>query len=206
MKHKTIQIQEVYNLVRKGGNYCCHYPRLDNAFGEHKKFVELVKTHGYDVFTEKDVDFTYWQTEFNRVRELDAKKSGCSFYEKYLPKELCVCGDWIFMDKDCVTESKEVEIKDARGGQREGAGRKAKHSNLIGASQTAVIRVPKFEKNKIKNLIDWLIEMEEEGQDVNFALFRSESALEEKGDKENAQLLEELRSRLPYFSVRKVEK
>jgi len=34
-------------------------------------------------------------------------------------------------------------------------------------------------------------------------LFWSERALEEKGDKENAQLLEELRMKLPDFSVRK---
>lgn len=199
MKHKTIQFQNVYNLARKGGNHCAHYPRVCKPFGEEKKFVELVKTHGYDVFTEKDAEFKYWLSEFNRVRELEAKMNGYSSYEMYLPDELCVCGDWIFMDKDCVTESKEVDVKDTRGGQREGAGRKSKHSKL--GSQTAVIRVPKFEKTQIKDLIDWLIDKAEEGLDVHIALLRSERALEEKGDKENAQLLEELRMKLPHLWI-----
>ena len=58
-------------------------------------------------------------------------------------------------------------------------------------------------KKEIKNFIDWLIDKAEEEQDVDSALFWSERALEEKGDKENAQLLEELRMKLPDFSVRK---
>lgn len=43
------------------------------------------------------------------------------------------------------------------------------------------------------------VEKAEEGQDVNSALFWSERALEEKGNKENAQLLEELRMKLTEF-------
>ena len=110
---------------------------------------------------------------------------------------------YIFSEKDPDVEMvKETEIQDLRGGKREGAGRKAKHSKLID-SQTAVIRVPMIYKKEIKNFIDWLIDKAEEEQDVDSALFWSERALEEKGDKENAQLLEELRMKLPDFSVRK---
>ena len=109
----------------------------------------------------------------------------------------------MFSEKDPDVEMvKETEIQDLRGGKREGAGRKAKHSKLID-SQTAVIRVPMIYKKEIKNFIDWLIDKAEEEQDVDSALFWSERALEEKGDKENAQLLEELRMKLPDFSVRK---
>lgn len=197
-----MKLQVICNLARKGGNSCCNYLSLDYAFGEQKKFVELVKVHGYDVLNEKDEDFKYWLSEYNRVLELQAKANGLSSYEKSLAKELCVCGDWIFMEHEFVTESKEENIKDARGGQREGAGRKAKHPNLV-ESQTAVIRIPQFYKEDIKNFVDWLIAKAEQGQDIKSALFSSEIALQEKGKTEEAQLIEELRMKVPIFSVSK---
>lgn len=207
MKHNSLQrLVTVYHLVKVGGNHSYRWTdtSYDDYIDERKGFVNLVRTHGYDVLTEKDKDFMYCLNEYNRVRELEAKKHGESSYEKYLPKELCICGEWMFTEIEYVTISKAEVIKDIRGGKREGAGRKARHSKLIG-SQTAVIRVPDFYKKDIKDLIDWLIEKAEEGQDVNSALFWAERALEEEGDKENAQLLEELSNKLPHFFVKKAE-
>ena len=57
---------------------------------------------------------------------------------------------------------KETEIQDLRGGKREGAGRKAKHSKLID-SQTAVIRVPLSIFEAVKTLSDLVKE------DVSYA-------------------------------------
>ncbi len=197
-----MQLHKICNLVKKGGNTRYNYVQLDNAFGEQKKFIELVKTHGYDVFTEKDVDFKYWLNEYNRVLELQAKKNGQSSYEQYEPKELCVCGEWLFTEIDFVTDSKEGEIKDARGGQREGAGRKSKYSNLV-YTKTAVIRVPEIYKKDIKDFVDWLIGKAADGQNICKTISLAEIALKEKGEKDNAQLLEELRNNIPSFSVNK---
>ena len=207
MKHNSLQkFITVYNLVKVGGNenYPYTYTDKDNYFDERKEFVKQVRTHGYDILSSKDWEFQEKLEEYNRVQELEAKKHGERTYKKYEPKTICVCGEWLFFESEYVTESKEAGIKDARGGKREGAGRKARHSKLIDF-QTAVIRVPEFEKNNIKKLIDWLIEMTEEGRDVYIALFRAERALEEEGDEENAQLINELRNKLPHFLVKKGE-
>ena len=207
MKHNSLQkIITVYNLVKAGGNQCYRYTYTENNYvDERKGFVEQIKAHGYDILNSNDSLCQEKMKDYNRVLELEAKKQGQSTYEKYEPKAMCVCGEWLFFESEYVTETKEVAIKDCRGGQREGAGRKIKHSRLVGGSQTAVIRVPKNEKNIIKNFIDWLIEMAEKGQNIDSALSLARWSLKGKGDKENAQLLEELRRKLPYFSVKKGE-
>ena len=208
MKHNSLQkIITVYNLVKVGGNeiYPYTYTDKDNYVDERKEFVKQVRTHGYDILSSKDWEFQEKLEEYNRVLELEAKKHGESTYKKYETKTICVCGEWLFFESEYVTETKEVAIKDCRGGQREGSGRKSRHSRLVGGSMTAVIRIPKLEKKGIKDLIDWLIDKAEEEKDIKSSLYSAQRALEEKGDKEDAQLLEELRSRLPHFSVRKVE-
>lgn len=206
MKHKTIEsIDTAYNIVKIGGNSCIKYiyTFIEDYMDVRKGFVDLIRKYGYDVLSKNDQEFKEKLDSYNQVLKLQAKKNGLSSYTKYELEELCVCGDYIFSEKDPDVEMvKETKIQDLRGGKREGAGRKAKHSKLID-SQTAVIRVPMIYKKEIKNFIDWLIDKAEEEQDVDSALFWSERALEEKGDKENAQLLEELRMKLPDFSVRK---
>lgn len=204
MKHNSLQnSMTVYNLVKVGGNVNYRYTDIvDSYIDERKEFVKQVRTHGYDILNANDFLYQEKLGEYNRVLELQAKKNGQSSYEKYLPKELCVCGEWLFTEIEFVTESKEENVKDARGGQREGAGRKAKHSSLV-YSRTTTIRVPEIYKKDIKAFVDWLIDKAEEEQDVDSALFWSERALEEKGDKDNALLLEELRMKLPRFAINK---
>ena len=203
MKHNSLQkFITVYYLVKVGGNQCYRYTYTENNYvDERKGFVEQIKAHGYDILNSNDSLFQEKMKEYNRVLELEAKKQGQSTYEKYEPKAMCVCGEWLFFESEYVTETKEVAIKDCRGGQREGSGRKSRHSRLVGGSMTAVIRVPKLEKVGIKNLIDWLIDKTEEGQDIGSVLYSAQRALEENEKKEKAQLIEELRMKLPHFSV-----
>lgn len=205
MKHNSLKkLVTIYNLVREGGNYCFKEAVTynDTYADDRKEFIKQVKTHGYDILNSNDFLYKEKLEEYNRVLELQAKKNGQSSYQKYLPKELCVCGKWLFTELEFVTESKEEEIKDARGGQREGAGRKAKHSNLAYA-KTTVIRVPEIYKKDIKTFVDWLIYKASDGQNIRNAISSAGMALEEKGDKDNAQLLEELRKNIPSFSVNK---
>lgn len=205
MKHNSLQrLVTIYNLVREGGNYCFKEADTlcDTYSDERKEFVKQVRTHGYDILNANDFLYKEKLEEYNRALELQAKKNGQSSYEKYLPKELCVCGEWMFTEKECAVESKEEKIKDTRGGQRKGAGRKAKHSNLA-YTKTTVIRVPEIYKNDIKNFIDWLIEKASDGQNICNAISLAEIALKWKGEKEDAQLLEELRKNIPYFPTSK---
>ena len=204
MKHNSLQkLVTIYNLVREGGNYCFKEvdTHCDTYIDERKEFVKQVKTHGYDILNDKDGLLQEKLEEYNRALELQAKKNGQSSYEKYLPKELCVCGEWMFTENK-FAESKEEEIKDARGGQREGAGRKAKHSSLA-YTKTTTIRVSEIYKNDIKNFIDWLIDKATKGQNICNAISSAEIALEEKGEKEDALLLEELRKNIPSFPLNK---
>jgi hypothetical protein len=163
MKHKTIEAIEatefVCNLVKVGGNSCveCLSTRRHLLFDETREFVELLHKHGYDVLTKNDQEFKEKLDSYNRVFELQAKKNGLTSYTKYELEELCVCGDYMFVEKDYNLPSKEVDIKDARGGKREGAGRKSKHKNLM-HTETTTIRVPKLYKKDIKELIDFIIE------------------------------------------------
>lgn len=204
MKHNSLKkLATIYNLVREGGNYCFKEADTysDTYADDRKEFVKQVRTHGYDILNANDFLYKEKLEEYNRVLELQAKKNGQSSYEKYLPKELCVCGEWLFTELEFVTYSKE-EIKDARGGQREGAGRKSKYSNLA-YTKTAVIRVPEIYKKDIKDFVGWLIGKAADGKNIRKAISLAEIALEEKGEKDNAQLLEELRKNIPSFSVSK---
>lgn len=202
MKHKTIEAIEatefVCNLVKVGGNSCveCLSTRRHLFFDETREFVELLHKHGYDVLTKNDQEFEEKLDSYNRVLELQAKKSGLTSYTKYELEELCVCGDYMFVENDYNLPSKEVDIKDARGGKREGAGRKSKHKNLE-YSETTTIRVPKFFKKDIKELIDFIIE----NPGIKHALFNArffETSNEEQ--KKNSKLVWELYNKIPNFS------
>lgn len=206
MKHVNLQtLATLYNVVKEGGNHRYNYIETssDNYTDERKDFISLVRTHGYDILTPGDFRFSEKVMEYNRVMELQAKSEGFTSYDKYNFDELCVCGQWIFTDKQHSFSSEEVEISDNRGGRREGAGRKSKNSALA-TTETAVIRVPKYNKDEIKNLVAWLVEKASEGTDVKCALFsavcRFKSEDEESAE---AKLLEELYSKLPNFYVNK---
>ena len=214
MKHKTIEaIDLAYNLVKIGGNSCVRYTNILGGYysGECKEFVNQVRKYGYDVLSKTDQGFKEKLDSYNRVLELQAKKNGLSSYTKHEFDELCVCGDWIFMEHDCVTESEEVAIKDARGGKREGAGRKSKHKNLI-HTETTTIRVPKYYKNEIKGLIDFIFEEEPGKPDVKEAFYKAYMEVVAKANlykdenlKRSAEFLQDFWDKLPFITREKQE-
>lgn len=158
----------------------------------------MLHKHGYDVLTKNDQEFKEKLDSYNRVFELQAKKNGLTSYTKYELEELCVCGDYMFVENDYNLPSKEVDIKDARGGKREGAGRKSKHKNLM-HTETTTIRVPKYYKDAIKGLIDFIFE----NPGIKHALLDTyslglRSSNEEQ--KKNAKLVWEFYCKIPHFS------
>lgn len=207
MKHKTIEAIEaieatefVCNLVKVGGNSCveCLSTKRHLLFDETREFVELLHKHGYDVLTKNDQEFKEKLDSYNRVFELQAKKNGLTSYTKYELEELCVCGDYMFVENDYNLPSKEVDIKDARGGKREGAGRKSKHKNLM-HTETTTIRVPKLYKKDIKELIDFIIE----NPGIKDALFYVQFFGTSNEEKEKySKLVWELYNKISGFSSR----
>lgn len=214
MKHKTIEsIDTAYNIVKIGGNSCIKYiyTFIEDYMDVRKGFVDLIRKYGYDVLSKTDQGFKEKLDSYNRVLELQAKKNGLSSYTKHEFDELCVCGDWIFMEHDCVTESEEVAIKDARGGKREGAGRKSKHKNLI-HTETTTIRVPKYYKNEIKGLIDFIFEEEPGKPDVKEAFYKAYMEVVAKANlykdenlKRSAEFLQDFWDKLPFITREKQE-
>ena len=201
MKHKTIETTEyICNLVKVGGNSCidCLSTKLNFRFDETREIVELLHKHGYDVLTKNDQEFEEKLDSYNRVLELQSKKNVQSSYTKYELEELCVCGDYMFVENDYNLPSKEVDIKDARGGKREGAGRKSKHKNLM-HTETTTIRVPKLYKKDIKELIDFIIE----NPGIKDALFNAQFFGTSNEEKEkSSKLVWELYNKIPSFSSR----
>ena len=104
----------------------------------------------------------------------------------------------MFVENDYNLPSKEVDIKDARGGKREGAGRKSKHKNLM-HTETTTIRVPKLYKKDIKELIDFIIE----NPGIKDALFNAQFFGTSNEEKEKySKLVWELYNKIPSFSSR----
>lgn len=78
MKHKTIETTEyICNLVKVGGNSCidCLSTRLNFRFDETREIVELLHKHGYDVLTKNDQEFEEKLDSYNRVLELQSKRT-----------------------------------------------------------------------------------------------------------------------------------
>lgn len=213
MKHKTIEaIDLAYNLVKIGGNSCVRFTNILGGYysSECKEFVNQVRKYGYDVLSKNDQEFKEKLDSYNRVLELQAKKNGLSSYIKYELEELCVCGDYIFSERSYDVEvGKETEIQDLRGGKREGAGRKSKHKNLM-YTETTTIRVPKYYKNEIKRLIDFIFEEEPGKPDVKEAFYKAYMEVVAKANlykdeklKRSAEFLQDFWDKLPFITREK---
>lgn len=186
-------------------------------FNEIDRFYKELEEHGYDIFKPGD-DFRYKEALYiiNEASKRYATKNGYSSYEELVDfEEVCRCGKWVFLRRYPYNfEMKEIEIKKGRGGKREGSGRKSQCSKALGR-HTAVIRVPQFEKDKIKDLIDWLIAKREEGVFLHDAIYSGAYSLERLADDQDtydkdradhtraeAALLKELYSKLPSFTLK----
>ena len=189
MKHNSFQtLTTLYNLVKIGGHklYLDVDTRNDNYKDERQEFIRLVRTHGYDILSSDDFMYEEKMNEYNRVLELKAKSENFDCYDKLICDEICVCGQWIFTNKEFCGHKEETKVADIRGGHRTGAGRKPKNPELI-STKTVVIRVPELHKQEIKTLIDWLVSKATQGEDVISALHSSINALEYKAEELNRQ-------------------
>lgn len=221
MKHvHPDKLIKCYNVCRVGGSIIFNtidtsIPQTSHPFfsKEREHFINDFKAHGFDILAPEDFYFEDRVGEFNEVSMRSARVSEMSCFDEYSFEKLCVCGDWMFTtDYSCVTESKDLP---KRGGKRVGAGAKSKH-NLEGG--TAVIRVPRYGKESIKDFIDFIIETNlQEERSLSFAIYEGMSAIklriaryEERGlqelaedDKKNLDLLEKLYDKLPRGFVSK---
>lgn len=130
-------------------------------------FYKEMELHGFDVLTPSDkVAFKKALLDMNNAIRKDARKNGDPSYEKLTIKgEICRCGKWLFLrNSPFLSERTTVPIvyrnNDVRLTKRTPSKQK-----------TVPIRVPANEKDKIKELIDWLFEIHNEGLDIESALW-----------------------------------
>lgn len=223
MKHQPLSTYIcLYKVCREGGGEVYHnvetQPLHRLQIRELTDFFLQLEEHGYDILSPSDAKYTQVVSAFNEVMKRSAIKDNLSSYDHFQPETISTCGRWIFLDHyPYSSEKEEVEMDDhpKRGGAREGAGRKSKHDTLM-YKRTAVIRVPEMEKDRIQQLIKWLIEKEGSQGSVFEALRSAQYALESKAEnlkerehladmaqdyQRQAELLRELESLLPHFGV-----
>ena len=211
---------EFHNLCREGKAevYLHAYQQQRKQFKDIDRFFTELEQHGYDVIKPGD-GFAFKKTvaDMNDVIRREAVRYGHSSYEHLLvDDEICRCGKWLFLLRSAfLSEKKEVEIElKGRGGKRVGSGRQSIYDKLY-SNDTAVIRVPKFEKEKIKSLVDWLVEIAAEGKDLKSALYTGLYHLKTEAEEcatvapdiskqllEEKELLEKLWKKLPSFSIK----
>ena len=128
-------------------------------------FYSEMEQHGFDVLTPADeTAFKKALLDMNNAIRKDARKHKDSSYEKLtIEDEICRCGKWLFLRHSPYLRERESVPLTYKTIQ--------KKSSLAPKQKTSTIRVPIDEKNKIKELIDWLLEKRNEGLDVNSALW-----------------------------------
>lgn len=128
-------------------------------------FYREMEQHGYDVLTPADeVSFKKAMLDMNNAIRKDARRYGDSSYEKLtIKEEICRCGKWLFLrNSPSLSERTTVPIVYKNTRQKPSVQSKQK---------TVPIRVPADKKEKIKKLVDWLVEIQEENLDITGALW-----------------------------------
>lgn len=148
-------------------------------------FWDRLRVHGCDELgtsAEERSKVDYLTAKLNNLLKKKAISDKRDGYRQYTPDKLYKCGNWYFAiwadDKYVEIDYNGIKIE-RRGGKREHAGRKATSSKLE-FSDTTVIRVPRAFKDKIKQLIEFLITQEESEQSVRDALYNAVRALDDK--------------------------
>ena len=128
-------------------------------------FYSEMEQHGFDVLTPADeIAFKKALLDMNNAIRKDARKHKDSSYEKLtIEDEICRCGKWLFLRHSPYLRERESVPLTYKTIQ--------KKSSPTSKQKTSPIRVPVNEKDKIKELIDWLLEKRNEGLDVNSALW-----------------------------------
>ena len=82
-----------------------------------------------------------------------------------IKEEICRCGKWLFLrSSPLLSERTSVPLVYKKKNTQQ-------TQSPLTKQKTSPIRVPAKEKDKIKELIDWLLEKRNEGLDVNSALW-----------------------------------
>lgn len=194
------------------------FKRYTQEVGE-VEFRDLIYKHGYDELCHDTDNGEYHRviSAINYLSKKEAVDSESSSYKEYRyykdkGNPMCRCGEWYFFfvepkyDRREIDYTKMTPVK-KQGGKREGSGRKSQYSKLE-FPETTTIKVPKWEKDKIKKLINWLID----NHDIRESLAYAVSVLEGKSEEEQkywpegaeryrlaAEDVKSLRDVIPYF-------
>jgi hypothetical protein len=173
-----------------------------------KDFYRQVEEHGYDVLAPSDKEYERVVKALNAVSKRDAMKDDMSSYSHYKPEEICTCGRWIFFEHMPYYDEKELkEIAYPKTAKR-----KAEEKPVKIKEKMASIRVPAFQKESVKQFLDWLKETNASDASIYSALRDAKYAMESKAEKyaesptlqsmaddlkKQIALLEELEDKLP---------
>lgn len=128
-------------------------------------FYKEMEQHGFDVLTPADeVAFKKALHDMNNAIRREARKYRDTSYEKLtIDNEICRCGKWLFLRQSpLLGERSSVPLIYKTTQEKPKTVLKAK---------TSPLRVPSDEKDKIKELIDWLHKTHNEGIDIRSALW-----------------------------------
>lgn len=143
-------------------------------------FFKEMQQHGFDVLTPADdVAFKKALIDMNNAIRKDARKHRDSSCDKLdVKEEICRCGKWLFLrHSPYLSERTSIPLVYKNKNTRQ-------TKNTI-AKKTSTIRVPDNYKDKIKELIDWLLEKRNEGLDINSALWSALWNLKRTADNMN---------------------
>lgn len=168
--------ENFYHLCREGGKFVCLHPSLSKRMKGDMldDFFKEMEEHGYDVFKPADgIKFDRAVEILNECIKLDSVRWELKSYKKLIvDDEICTCGRWVFLKYSPILyEGEEIEIKQGRGGRREGSGRKSSISALKYDNRTTTIRVPEIFKDTFKKMSALFIEQASNGVDVRSVLF-----------------------------------
>ena len=155
--------------------YICHESRVGvyynaslNQRGQIKalnSFYKEMEQHGFDVLTPAD-EFAFKKAlhDMNAAIRKDARKHQDASYEKLdIKNEICRCGKWLFLrNSPLLSERTSVNLTYRA---------LPKKLDTPLTQRTSPIRVPLDEKEKIKELINWLHDIQNKDIDIRKALW-----------------------------------
>ena len=213
MKHRRLdKYVTLYNVCKEGGkvvyNYVETLPQQRLQDRNLKEFYRQIEEHGYDVLSPSDKEYERVVKTLNAVSKKDAMKDDMSSYSHYKPEETCTCGRWIFFEH--LPYYDEKELKDIVYPKT--ARRKAEEKPVKIKEKISSVRVPAFQKESVKQFLDWLKETNASDASIYSALRDAKYAMESKAEKyaesptlqsmaddlkKQIALLEELEDKLP---------
>ena len=213
MKHRRLdKYVTLYTVCKEGGkmvyNYVETLPQHRMQDKNLKEFYRQIEDHGYDVITPSDKDYEQVVKALNTVSKRDAMKDDMSSYNHYKPEEICTCGRWIFFEH--LPYYNEKELKEIAYPQT--ARKSTEEKQVMIKEKMSSVRISAFQKESVKQFLDWLKEMNASDASIYSALRNAKYAMESKAEKyaesptlqsmaedmkKQIALLEELENKLP---------